>query len=642
MTATAAPSPAPSVLAALHQSLVAHAPFSGMREEDVEAIARACTVRYFAAGETIAPASTQPPQEAFFIRQGNVRGEQQEPAHPHGAPAMLSWDGTTGEMFPLGELVAKRGTTHAYGALRDTFVLAFPATLFDAMLERSPVFADFCTRSLGHLLALARAAMQAEYAAAVTDRHGSATALASLLRQPAFTVRPDTATGEALQIMELQRIGTLPIVDEAHRPLGIFTRRDVVGRIVLPQLALATPIAHVMSAPVVTLPGTATAGDAAVEMASRGIRHVVVIDDTGAVTGVVSERDLFSLQRLSLRDIASDIRRAPDLGVLGQSSADIRALAYALVAQGVASGPLTRMISSLNDQLLRRVLHLVSNEHAVGDIRFCWIGMGSEGRSEQTIATDQDNGLVFVSPDAHADATRDRLLPFARDVNHALDALGYPLCRGGIMAMNPKWCASLQAWQRSFQRWIELGDPQSLLASSIFFDFRPLWGDPALAHELRNDVASRARANPRFLKQMADNALRSRPALSWFGELQGDGPDDAIDIKLRGTSLIVDGARIFALASGVTTTNTVDRLVAAGPSCGIPAAEVRAWSDAFEYMQLIRLRTQHRKGAGKLPQSDNPNRASLRDLSDLDRRMLKESLRQVRALQRRLQLDYPG
>ena len=634
-------SPAPSVLAAIRQAFVVHAPFSEMRDADLDAIARATTVRYFSAGEIILPASAEPPREALFIRQGNVRGEPLAAPHGHD-PAVSTWDGTAGEMFPLGELVAKRGTSLAYRALRDTFVLAFPATLFDALLDRSAVFADFCTQTLRHLLGLARAAMQAEYAAAMTDRHGSATPLATLLRAPAITVGPDAAIGEALQLMESRRIGTLPIVDDAHRPLGIFTRQDVVGRVVMPRIPLHTPIGDLMSAPVVTLPVTATADEAAFEMTSRGIRHVVVIDDSGAVTGVVSERDLFSLQRLSLREIASDIRRARDLGALRRSSTDVRALAYALVAQGVASGQLTRMISSLNDQVLQRVLQLISPAHALADIRLCWIGMGSEGRSEQTIATDQDNGLIFVAEDAQADATRDRLLPFAREVNQALDHLGYPLCKGGVMAMNPRWCASLREWQRSFQRWIELGDPRSLLASNIFFDFRPLWGDATLAHELRGDVAIRARANSRFAKQMADNALRNRPALNWFGELQGEGDDDAIDLKLRAASPIVDGARIYALASGVTTTNTVDRLVAAGPLRGIPAVEIRGWCDAFEFLQMMRLRTQHRMETGLLPRADNPNRVPLGDLSPLDRRMLREALRQVRTLQQRLQLDYPG
>ena len=126
--------------------------------------------------------------------------------------------------------------------------------------------------------------------------------------------------------MEAHRIGSVPIVDAAMRPIGIFTRQDVIGRVVLPQRPLDTAIGDVMSAPAITLPGDATAGDAALVMAQHGIRHVVVVDGDGRVTGVVSERDLFSLQRLSVRELASTIRRAADIPALAQCAADIRAL----------------------------------------------------------------------------------------------------------------------------------------------------------------------------------------------------------------------------------------------------------------------------------------------------------------------------
>lgn len=631
--------PAPSVLAGVRQAFVAHAPFSAMRDADVDRIVRATTLRYYAPGQTILVPSAEPPRYAFFIRQGSVHGQ---PAESPGGLAS-SWEGTAGELFPLSPLLAKRGVTRVYTAVQDTFLLAFPASVFDVTIERSPVFADFCTRTLSHLLDLARASLQAEYAAAVTEQRGSGTPLAMLLRHSAVTVDPATPIGDALRLMESRRIGSLPVVDAARRPLGIFTRQDVIGRLVLKECPLSRPIGDVMSAPVVTLPAEATAADAALEMAAHGIRHVVVVDDTGAVSGVVSERDLFSLQRLSVRELVSDIRRARDVATLRQSAADVRALAHALVAQGVASGQLTRMIASLNDQILHRLLDLVAPRHPLGGLTLCWIGMGSEGRGEQTIATDQDNGLIFVVPDGHsAEAVRERLLPFAREVNESLDVLGYPLCKGGVMAMNPRWCASLGEWQAAFTAWIERGDPESLLAASIFFDFRSLWGDPQLAHTLRREVAAQARANPRFLKQMTDNALRNRPPLNWYGELQADPRVHGIDLKLHGTALIVDGARIFALASGVFATNTITRLVDASGPRGIPSAEVRAWSDAFEFLQLIRLRTQHRRAAGVLAPSANPNVVPLTDLSDLDRRIIREAMRQVRTLQQRLQLDYPG
>jgi CBS domain-containing protein len=305
------------------------------------------------------------------------------------------------------------------------------------------------------------------------------------------------------------------------------------------------------------------------------------------------------------------------------------------------------MIASLNDQLAARILDLVAPKHDLSGLALCWLGMGSEGRSEQTIATDQDNGLVFVANDESAspDAIRARLQPFAREVNEALDACGYPLCKGGVMAMNPRWCLSLDEWRAAFWQWIDRGDPQSLLASAIFFDFRSLWGEEGLAVRLRDDIAAHAAANPRFLKQMSDNALANRPPLNWFGELSGQSDAAGvagIDLKMSGSVPFVDAARIFALATGVTATNTVDRLEAAGARKGVPADEIRSWIDAFEYVQFLRLRTQHRRASGDIVAGGAANVVPLADLSALDRRILKEALRQVRLVQQRLEVDYPG
>ena len=409
--------------------------------------------------------------------------------------------------------------------------------------------------------------------------------------------------------MEAHRIGSMPVVDRDGRPLGIFTRQDVIGRVVLPRRDPATPIADVMSAPPIALPGTATAADAALLMAQRGIRHVIVTDAADRVAGVVSERDLFELSPAV--GAGDRLRAAPrtDVPTLVQCAADIRALSYALVAQGVGSGPLTRMISSLNDRLTMRSLDLCAPQYDLAGITLCWIGLGSEGREEQTIATDQDNALIFeTGASTRTDAVRERLLPFARSVNETLDRCGYPLCKGGVMAMNPRWCLSLAEWREAFAAWIDRGDPQSLLSVSIFFDFRALWGAEALAQALRADVAPRAAANARFQKQLAENAQRNRPPLSWRGEVlerEDASGAEGIDIKLFGSMPITDAARIFALATGVTATGTLERLRQGGHAKGIAGSDLADWCNAFDYLQMLRLRTQHRRFAHELPPSAN-------------------------------------
>jgi CBS domain-containing protein len=164
---------------------------------------------------------------------------------------------------------------------------------------------------------------------------------------------------------------------------------------------------------------------------------------------------------------------------------------YKDIAQGIAAGFVTRLISRLNDQLTSRLIGMKAEQAGVTVGQACWLALGSEGREEQTIATDQDNGLVL--PDGIGPAERERMRAFADTVNHALDACGYPRCKGGIMAGNPRWCLEASEWQALFDGWIDRGDPESLLAANIFFDFRPMAGDASLAIGLRKRVTTRAR-----------------------------------------------------------------------------------------------------------------------------------------------------
>jgi len=377
-------------------------------------------------------------------------------------------------------------------------------------------------------------------------------------------------------------------------------------------------------------------------MAEHSVRHVPVVQrlrGRQSVVGVVSERDLFTLQRLGVRQISTQIGRSNDVDALAVVANGIRRLSHHLVAQGVGASHLTKLISRLNDQLTVRLLTLKTNEFQVSPESFCWLSFGSEGREEQTIATDQDNGIVYVA----GEVAPDRLLELAERVNTGLAACGFPLCKGNIMARNPQWCLTSAQWDDLCFGWIDRGDPDALLNASILFDLRPLFGASALAHRLRDDVIQRARSNQRFLKQMSDNALRNRPpsGMGLIESVFGDRRPAEVDLKLNGTAPFVDAARIWAYADGLTQTNTSERLTHLAESGRLPDSDVRGWIAAFEFFQLMRLREQHR-AATNHSSDRNPNLVELAQLSPLDRRVINEAFRQARKLQQRLELDFPG
>ena len=602
-------------------------PFMDMPDADVDSFLIRAEQRYLEPGEVLISPEGGPVDTLFLIRQGAIRSEQ----GPQGAERVFAYE--AGDMLPVAAALARRPVMSTYAAVDDVFVLAIPVAEVEALAQRSPRFSDFLNRRVLALLEKSRQALQQDYSSRVLSQQTMETPLSQLAVRALAHCLPETPLRQALDTLHARHIGSMLVIDAAGVLQGILTRHDLLGLMLRPDFDLATPIAQVMQAPVRSLTDQHTAQDAALVMSEHAIRHVPVTRG-GQVIGMVSERDLFALQRASLQQVSARISRAQDLPALQGAAADIRELARGLLTQGIQARQITELISHLNDLLTRRLLALQAQAHGVDLQRLCWLALGSEGRGEQTIATDQDNALLL--PDDTSDEELERLRVWADGVNQALDACGYPLCKGGIMAGQVACCLRVSQWMARFSHWIDHGSPEDLLHASIFFDFRAIAGDLALAQPLTERIAERIRATPRFLHQLAINALAHRSPLNWFGHVELDDAG-TVDLKLQGAALFVDAARILGLAQGVTATSTRQRLLQTGAALGLKPQEYESWVGAFEFVQSLRLRLQLEPDVAR---SAHPNRLTLQTLSGIDRRILAISLREASRLQQRLELDY--
>jgi CBS domain-containing protein len=462
--------------------------------------------------------------------------------------------------------------------------------------------------------------------------------LRSLVQRAPVICDAQRTLAEVAALMRAQRIGSVVVVDGSARPLGIVTSHDMVR--VAAEDAQHKRVTELMTPDPVALPPHALAYEAAMLMSARAIRHVLVMDE-GQLVGVVSERDLFALQRLGLGEMTTELRLTTDIEGLARISVQIRKLAVLLVGQGVAPEQLTLFVSVLNDRLSQRVIEVLRKQFDLERVSWCWLAFGSEGRFEQTLSTDQDNGLVFAAHDGAAAAqTRARLLPFARRVNEALDACGFPLCKGNVMASNPALCLSAQEWQAKMAGWIETTSPKALMDAAICFDFRALYGDATLAVALREWVSARIRSQPAFLRHMAQAALQAQPGLTRFGGFASgmeSGAPGTLNLKLQGARIFIDAARIHALALGAPQTNTADRLRAVRDAGAMRESETAAAVDAFYLIQRLRLQAQVLLPEGE---REAANRIAPAGLNRLVQSCLKEALRIARDLQKRLSLDY--
>ncbi len=595
------------------------------------------SLAYYPKGSTILSPDEGVPRHLFIVQRGLVQLQPAEGFHPSAAGIVTLGPG---ECFSVYALMEKRPTGSPYTAAADTFCYLLPAEAFTELLHRSKRFQEFSTHYLRSLLQESRRLIQMHSASAAAEQQAMNRALREFVKQPAVWCPAHTTIDAALRLMHQVHVGSIVIVSDTQQPIGIFTRHDVLDRVTLARRPLSESISTVMTPKPVTLPDHASAYEAALLIASHGIRHVPLTDN-GRLSGVITERDLFAVQRLSVRGINRVIARAHDTATLEQAGRDVQTLARTLLAQGVAAEQLTHLITALNDALSQRIITVVQQQHDLQGIQWCWLTFGSEGRMEQTISTDQDNGLLYAcASDADTGQARQRLLRFAMDVNQLLDRCGFPLCKGQIMAGNPRWCLSLDEWRSQFAQWVRNTDPDALLNSVIFFDFRGLYGDASLPAALREYLRDLIRGYPRFLHQLAQYALETKPPLGLISDFTTEQADDGtafIDLKKSAARLFVDVARVLALAAGVDHTNTAKRLRGAGPLLNMGEDEIASTVEAFFFIQQLRLRGQLSAHA---QEAAHANRVAPASLNEIDRRILKESLRQARKLQSRIALDY--
>jgi CBS domain-containing protein len=345
----------------------------------------------------------------------------------------------------------------------------------------------------------------------------------------------------------------------------------------------------------------------------------------------------FTLPCRQQLELASTVQSLSSLDAAPALAGRLRDHLLKAAGDGLDGLVATRLISVFNDRLTCKVIELVSLQHRLPPVAWCWLALGSEGRHEQTFVTDQDNGLIFnATSGQEAEALRQIFLPFAEDVNQRLADCGFALCSGQIMAGNPAWCLSLDEWREKFIAWVRRPEPDALLNASIFFDLRPLYGELALGERLRSLLLSMTEATPSFQHLMAANALQVDVPLNFRGDVVVD-EGSFVDLKKFGSRIFVDAARIFALSSGTTAVNTAERLRNSGSSAGLPVGEIAALEAAFS--QILRLRLgQQIEAAGRGEAGGYGLKPAA--LHDIDRAILREALKLAKRLQQRLKLNY--
>lgn len=617
--------------------LLGYPPFNQMETHHLAWMVEHCLLRFFGAGDSIIRPTAGPVQHFHIVKQGRVRGERLLAGQS--APE-TTFEISVGECFPLAALIGERATRTEHVAAEDTFCLMLPREDFQELVRLSSAFRDFALRGVSSLLDQVNQQAKRQAREAMGEMYSLETPLDRLALRNPVACEGATPIRSAVRRMHEAGVGSIVVTDADAVPQGIFTLRDLRQLVAEGEMDLQQPISCVMTPSPCCLPVNATAFDAAIAMTREHIGHICVIRGQSLV-GVVSERDLFALQRVDLVHLARAISNAANTAELVALRADIHRLVDNMLAHGASASQITHIITLLNDQTTVRVIELCLRQHGDPGVPFTWLCFGSEARREQTLHTDQDNGILFeAANDEEAERIRQLLLPLARQVNRMLADCGFTLCVGNIMAGNPELCLAQHEWRRRFKECIRSATPQNLLASSIFFDLRVVWGPREGAESLFHEVLELVADAPSFQLMLARNALAHKPPLGFFKGFRVSGRGDekhTVDLKIQGLTPFVDAARILALANGIRETGTTQRLAQLKQRGVLDALDADAYEEAYQFIQLLRMQ-QHQSQESL--QRAFSNRLAPASLNQLDQRILRESFRQAQRLQSSLSTRY--
>lgn len=599
-----------SELAEVTGFLGARLPWSLLGAGRVSTFAARAEASYARRGEVVLAAGAVP-EAMFVIRSGAMEVRE--------ADGQLVTHEEVGACFGQSSILESRGSRFTFVAAEDTLLWSFDADVVRE-LALIPQVGRFFTDSR---LRLAGERKVPEGGPVLQ------VPVADLIGRDPITIGSTASVRHAAQLMNEHQVSAV-LVTREDRLVGILTDRDL-RKVVAHGIPGGAPIRTIMSLSPLTVPPDALALDVLLSLVENGIHHLPVVDGDRLV-GMVTSGDLMRLEQASPLFVVGDLARQSDVPGLAQVMRKVPSLVARLLRQDATAADITKIISSTTEALWHRLAELAEDRLGPAPVPYCWVALGSLARHEQALGSDQDH--AFILSDEARPEHDEYFAQLASFLTDALEACGFPRCKGGVMATN--WRQPLAAWTTTFSGWLASPTAKAVLNSSIFFDLRPIHGDFDLAETLLRRVRGSAGNASRFLGHLAAHANDVEVPLGfWRGlvvEKRG-GHRDRLDLKHGGITPIVDVARIYALRWALPHTGTRARLAAAAPH----GARVENLLDAHEHLSYLRLRHQgHLLAQGAPPD----NHLAPADLSEFERRSLRDALWFVSQAQKALTVTF--
>ncbi|MFY2506981.1 DUF294 nucleotidyltransferase-like domain-containing protein [Vibrio pectenicida] len=525
-------------------------------------------------------------------------------------------------------------------AIKDTLLYCIPEPVFQELYDSHETFADF--------VEVEDTARLRQAVSSTNEQNDLTTSkVRTLLKgETPFLEKDETIQNAAVKMAD-ENVSSLLVIDpniledneEEQSPLvGIITDRDLCTRVLAEGLDPNDPVSSVMTTEVISLDHNAYVYEAMLTMLRYNVHHLPVLKDKKPI-GIIETTDIVRYESQNSLLLVSSIYQQQSIEELSSLAEQVKDSFVRLVNEDANSHMVGSAMSVIGKSFKQRIIELAEEELGEPPIPYCFLALGSMGRDEQILVTDQDNAIIL---DNTYDSNKhgQYFAALAEKICDGLDKCGYSYCTGDIMATNPVWRMTRTEWEECFSDWIDDPNPKALLNASIFFDLVGVYGRLKWAEQLNGFIIRRARKNNRFLACLARNAMNRTPPLGFFKAfvMEQDGQHkNSINLKRRGTAPLADLIRVHALAVGSRSTNSFERLDDIHEAGILPKGKARDLKDALEFISMVRIRHQAYDVENEIEPDNN---IEPENLSDFERRNLKDAFQILSNAQNFLKFRY--
>ncbi len=455
------------------------------------------------------------------------------------------------------------------------------------------------------------------------------------------TCNPEMSIKEAANVMTTKRVGSI-IITREERPLGIITDKDLRIKIATGKFSIADNVQSIMSSPVITYPEKISIAEAQIAMLQNRITHLCITKDgtpNSKLVGILSEHDIIVIHGNNPSVLIKEVKRAKTAVALKHIRNKAQQLLQGYIEQNIPVHYISRIISAITNAITQKAIVLALEKmDAPPPVPFGWLALGSQGRKEQLLLTDQDNALVFENvPQEDHITTKNYFITLSKNITQKLNVIGYEYCPADMMASNPRWCLSLSEWKKQFENWITKPDEDKIMLCTIFFDYDLVYGDKKLVDKMSQSIFQSINTHEIFLNYLGINALKNPPPLSFFRQFlveHSGAHKDQFDIKARALMPLVDAARLLILSHQFKDqNNTIARFEKLAEVEPQNKDLYHSCSNAFKI--LLRFRTQQ-----GLRDKNSGRFIDLKSLSKADRLKLKGCFKPIKSIQELIQVRF--